>query len=129
MKTDAVIVSAGKAEVPKPAGLPEPKMQTQEEGAMLPASPPLPPAGSPPSVRKPEPVKGSKFVLNFDNADLYEVIRVMAEMMNINYIVDPRVKGIVNIRTTGQISTQDIFPILQAILNMNGAAAVKKGII
>ena len=67
--------------------------------------------------------------MNFDNADIYEVIRVMAEMMNVNYIVDPRVKGVVNIRTTGQISTQDIFPIFQAILNMNGATAVKKGII
>ncbi len=53
----------------------------------------------------------------------------MAEMMNMNYIVDPRVKGVVNIRTTGQISTQEIFPIFQAILNLNGATAVKKGII
>jgi general secretion pathway protein D len=80
----------------------------------------------------PQPVdetRGSRFVLNFDNADIYEVIRVMAEMMGVNYIVDPRVKGVVNIRTTGQISNKDIFPVLQTILRMNGATAVQKGII
>jgi general secretion pathway protein D len=53
----------------------------------------------------------------------------MAEMMGINYVIDPRVKGVVNIRTTGQISTQDIFPIFQTILKMNGATAVPKGTI
>ena len=110
-----------------------------------PLSPTPPPAVSPPTtsgppgfpspgapapvVRPPEAGKNSRFVLNFDNADIFEVIRVMAEMMSINYIVDPRVKGAVNIRTSGQISTKDIFPIFQAILNMNGAAAVQKGII
>ncbi len=95
------------------------------------SSPPGPPSpGAPaPVVRPPEAGKNSRFVLNFDNADIFEVIRVMAEMMGINYIVDPRVKGVVNIRTSGQISTKDIFPIFQAILNMNGAAAVQKGII
>ena len=68
-------------------------------------------------------------MLNFDNADIFEVIRVMAEMMGINYIIDPRVKGVVNIRTTGQISNKDIFPVLQTILKMNGATAVQKGIV
>lgn len=112
---------------------------------VLPAEPLGPARSTPPSMLPPTPVptspvaplagapgstgKNSKFVLNFDNADIYEVIRVMSEMMNMNYIVDPRVKGVVNIRTTGQISTQDIFPVFQAILNMNGATAVKKGII
>jgi general secretion pathway protein D len=91
-----------------------------------PAAPPQPAPGQP---GQPPEARGSRFVLNFDNADIYEVIRVMAEMMNINYIVDPRVKGVVNIRTTGQISTKDIFPVFQAILNLSGATAVKRGII
>jgi general secretion pathway protein D len=93
--------------------------------------PPWPGASPTPSgsSRPGEPPKGARFVLNFDNADIYEVIRVMAEMMGINYVIDPRVKGVVNIRTTGQISTQDIFPIFQTILKMNGATAVQKGIV
>jgi type II secretory pathway component GspD/PulD (secretin) len=129
------------AEPPRPA--PVPVMPTAPPSAMAPpgaAAPPpmvIPPGGVPPRVGPPvmgapQPVdagRSSRFVLNFDNADIYEVIRVMAEMMGINYIVDPRVKGVVNIRTTGQISNKDIFPVLQTILRMNGATAVQKGIV
>jgi general secretion pathway protein D len=50
----------------------------------------------------------------------------MGEILKINYIVDPRVKGVVNIHTTGQITTDDIFPIFQSILRLCGATAVKK---
>ena len=87
--------------------------------------PPSPPASAPP-VRPEEAAKGSRFVLNFDNADLYEVIRVMAEMMKISYTIDPKVKGVVNIYTAGRISAEDVFPIFQSILKLNGATAVKK---
>ena len=97
------------------------------EEKLLPSPPPLP--GTPLGVRTPAPAPGSKFVLNFDNADLYEVIRVMADMMKINYIVDPKVKGIVNIHTSGQLSTAEIFPLFQSILKLNGATAVQKGIL
>ena len=69
---------------------------------------------------------GSGVVFNFDNADIYEVIRVMAEILRINYIIDPRVKGAVNIHTSGQLSAENTFPIFQSILRLNGATAVKK---
>lgn len=46
--------------------------------------------------------------------------------MKINYIIDPRVRGVVNIQTAGSISTEDVFPIFQSILKMNGATAIKK---
>ena len=69
---------------------------------------------------------GSGVVFNFDNADIYEVIRVMAEILRISYIIDPRVKGVVNIHTSGQISAENTFPVFQSILRLNGATAVKK---
>jgi general secretion pathway protein D len=84
------------------------------------AAPPSPPAAQVP------PQAGSGVVFNFDNADLYEVIRVMSEIMKINYIVDPKVRGAVNIHTSGQISAQDVFAIFQSILRLNGATAVKR---
>jgi len=68
----------------------------------------------------------SGVVFNFDNADIYEVIRVMAEIMKITYIIDPKVKGVVNIHTSGQISSQDVFTVFQSILRLNGATAVHK---
>lgn len=95
----------------------------------VPSAPPTPAPPAPGAPRPVDPARSSRFVLNFDNADIYEVIRVMAEMMNINYIIDPRVKGVVNIRTSGQISQKDIFPVFQTILKMNGATAVPKGVI
>jgi general secretion pathway protein D len=65
-------------------------------------------------------------VFNFDNADIYEVIRVMGEILRINYLIDPKVKGVVNIHTSGQVPTQEVFSIFQSILRLNGATAVKK---
>ncbi len=47
--------------------------------------------------------------------------------MKLNYIIDPKVKGVVNIHTSGQISSDDVFPVFQSILQLNGATAVKKG--
>jgi len=86
-----------------------------------PASPVLPPP-----MKRSETKAGPGVVFNFDNADLYEVIRVMAEVMKINYVVDPRVKGVVNIRTAGQIQSDEVFSVFQTILKLNGAIAVKK---
>ena len=84
--------------------------------APAPASPPPPPL----PVRPAEPQRGPGVVFNFDNADLYEVIRVMTEIMKMSYVVDPRVKGVVNIHTVGQISSEDVFPIFQSILRTSG---------
>ena len=50
----------------------------------------------------------------------------MSEILKINYMIDPRVKGVVNIHTSGQIASADVFPIFQAILRLNGATAVKR---
>jgi len=91
--------------------------------------PPQPP--QPTQIKTIPPVKveqkrGPGVVFNFDNADLYEVIRVMAEILKITYIIDPRVKGVVNIHTAGQIFAEDVFPIFQSILKLNGATAIKK---
>jgi len=113
---------------PAPAGQPVPAVQppppsqpTPSSAAAVPGQQP-PPAPIPPALPA-----GQKFVLNFDNADLYEVIRVMSQMMKVNYIIDPRVKGIVNIHTSGQIGQEELFPIFQTILKLNGATAVQRG--
>ncbi len=71
----------------------------------------------------------SGVVFNFDDADLYEVIRTFADVLKINYIVDPGIKGKVTIQTAGQLQQKDIFPIFHQILEANGLAAVKEGAI
>jgi len=86
-----------------------------------PSQPPVPPM-----TRPAMPPTGPGVTFNFDNADIYEVIRVMAEIMKINYLIDPRVKGVVNIHTTGQLPAEEVFPVFQSILRLNGVTAVKK---
>ena len=120
-------LSSERAQISQNEKLPGIQIPPKKPESVLPtpAASPTPPA----PVKPKEPSRGSKFVLNFDNADIYEVIRIMAEMMKFNYIVDPRVRGVVNIHTSGQISSEEIFPIFQSILKLNGATAVQKGFI
>jgi general secretion pathway protein D len=112
---------AAVAEAPKPERPAQPPIQPPRSD--LPTPPP-PPSGP---MKPPETPREPGVIFNFDNADLYEVIRVMAEILKINYIVDPKVRGVVNIHTVGQIPSEDVFPVFQSILRLNGATAIKKG--
>lgn len=66
-------------------------------------------------------------VLNFDDADIYEVIRTMAALLHINYIVDPNVRGRVTIQTAGAIKPNELFGVFYQILEANGLTAIKEG--
>jgi general secretion pathway protein D len=71
--------------------------------------------------------EGGRVDFNFDEADLYEVIRTMAEILKINYIAEPGIKGSVTIHTAGRLKEKDLFPIFFQILEVNGLTAVKEG--
>jgi general secretion pathway protein D len=62
-----------------------------------------------------------------DNADLLQFVNLVASELKLNYVVDPAVKGQVTISTAGNLRREDLFPILQTVLKMNGAMAVKIG--
>ncbi|MEE8209935.1 MAG: hypothetical protein V3R38_04210, partial [bacterium] len=66
-------------------------------------------------------------VLNFDEADIGSVIRVIAEMVGINYILDPGVKGAVTIQTAGKIPVEELLPTLEQILAVNNLTMVQVG--
>ena len=80
----------------------------------------------PPQPQKPAEGK-QKIALDFQDAELQEVITALAEIVGINYIVDPKVKGKVNIHTSGEIPVEDVLPILETIFEVNNVAAVKMG--
>jgi general secretion pathway protein D len=65
--------------------------------------------------------------LNFNRADLVEVIHVLAQHLKLNYTIDPEVKGTVTIYSAEPIKQEDLFPIFHQILRMNAAIAVKTG--
>jgi type II secretory pathway component GspD/PulD (secretin) len=65
---------------------------------------------------------------NFRDASMFELIDVVARRLNLNYTIDPAVPdGTVTINTYGELGEEHLFPLLESILRMNGAAAVKVG--
>ncbi len=70
---------------------------------------------------------GKKISLNFDNADIYEVINALSDFLGINYIIDPAVKGRVNIHTSGAIDKNQLLSVLETIFDMNNIALVEFG--
>jgi general secretion pathway protein D len=94
------------AEPPPPGAVPA------RPAAPFPAPPPRAPAG---------------FLVKFNNADVYEVIHTLGRIAGINYLIDPRVRGVVNVHTQGAIRREDALDLLYSILRVNGATAVKEG--
>ena len=63
--------------------------------------------------------------LHLDNTDIYQVIKIICDYLGLNYIIDPAVRGTVNINTSGTLRRSDLLPILETILKINGATMVK----
>jgi len=65
--------------------------------------------------------------LNFDDADIYEVVNALSDFLGVNFIIDQRVKGRVNIHTAGEIDKRRLLPIMETIFEMNNIAMVEYG--
>jgi general secretion pathway protein D len=70
---------------------------------------------------------GGGFLVKFNNADVYEVIHTLGRMAGINYLIDPRVRGVVNVHTQGTVNKEGALDLLFSILKINGATAVREG--
>jgi general secretion pathway protein D len=63
--------------------------------------------------------------LNFEKASLPEFLRVVFETILLeNYLVDPRINGTVTLHTTRPVTLSAVLPIVEAVLEQNGAALV-----
>ena len=70
---------------------------------------------------------GGGFLVKFNNADIYEVIHTLGRIAEINYLIDPRVRGVVNVQTQGAVRKDAALDLLYSILRINGATAVLEG--
>ena len=69
--------------------------------------------------------KGGPVVLNFEGADLREVVRnILGDILNQAYTIDPNVGGQVTIRTSSGIPREALPATLETLLRMNGATMV-----
>lgn len=66
-----------------------------------------------------------EFSLNFDDADLGEVAKViLSDILAKNYTISPQVTGKVTLQTTQPLSKDDLIPTLEMLLSVNNAALV-----
>ena len=89
--------------------------------------PPAPPSLAPQlfSPASPTPARGM-FALNFDDADVYSIIQtIFGEILKVNYVVDPRVKGRVTFRAIAPVPLESVLPLMEVLLRLNGIGIVE----
>jgi general secretion pathway protein D len=70
---------------------------------------------------------GGNLTLNFEGADLREVVRtILGDILKENYIVDPRVGGSITLRTANPIPKSAAMHTLEEVLRMNGAVMIRE---
>lgn len=86
--------------------------------------PPQPAAPQPP----PPPAKKGEVSFNFDDADIFSVIQtIFGDVLRVNYVVDPNVKGKVTFRSVAPVAKDDVLPLMEVILRLNGIGIVEEG--
>ena len=64
--------------------------------------------------------------LNFEQASLPEFLRVVFEsILNENYLLAPGINGTVTLHTTRPVTADTVLPIVEAVLEQNGAALIR----
>jgi general secretion pathway protein D len=113
--------SEGSSESPKPLLFPgadvDPEPQRNQDPAMRTAS-----------LQQAAFVKGDGVEINFDGADLQTVAKyLLGDILQLNFVVDPRVQGNVTLASAGPIPRKDVLPAFESVLRMSNAAVVRSG--
>ncbi|SPQ00150.1 conserved exported hypothetical protein [Candidatus Sulfobium mesophilum] len=102
----------------------------EKEPAIQPAVPSGQPAERPavsPRQRSQHGRRG-EVSFNFDDADIYSVIQtIFGDVLRVNYIVDPNVKGRVTFRSVEPVPKENVLPLMEVILRLNGVGIVEEG--
>lgn len=73
------------------------------------------------------PAANDPVALNFVNAEIESVVRAVGEILGRNFVIDPKVKGVVNIVSARPVPRSLIYPTLLAALRMQGFTVVESG--
>jgi general secretion pathway protein D len=75
-----------------------------------------------PSIR----ISGEDVALNFERAPLTEVVHtILGDLLNLNYSLDQPLTGEITLHTRAPIPRQQLLPILETVLQTNGAMMVR----
>jgi general secretion pathway protein D len=85
-------------------------------------------AGERPETVATKAAREGKYTLNFDDADLGEVSKViLGDTLKVNYVLSPKVAGKVSLQTARPLTEDELIPTLEMLLRMNGAVLIKNG--
>ena len=65
--------------------------------------------------------------LNFVNAEIEGVVKAVSEITGRNFVVDPRVKGLINIISSKPMSRSAVYEVFLSALRLQGFAAIDEG--
>ena len=65
--------------------------------------------------------------LNFVNSDIESAIKAVGVITGKNFVIDPKVKGTINIVSNQPVARELIYPILLSALRQQGFTAVDTG--
>ncbi|HVQ73883.1 MAG TPA: type II secretion system secretin GspD [Bradyrhizobium sp.] len=73
-------------------------------------------------------LRGDGVEMNFDGADVQTVAKtLLGDILQLNFVVDPRVQGNVTLASSGPIPRKDVLPAFESVLRMSNAAIVRSG--
>lgn len=134
------LLNPQRAKLPITSHPPMPSEKIADVKKSAPVAPPKPknefypssdysiPAANEQAVQNAKPKGKGEFSLNFDEADLGEVAKVvLSDILGKNYVLSPKVAGKVTLQTTHPLSKEELLPTLEMVLSMNNAALVKDG--
>ncbi len=65
--------------------------------------------------------------LNFDDADVFTIIQtIFGNVLKVNYVIDPRIKGRVTFRAVAPVPFEKVLPLMEVILRLNGIGVVEE---
>jgi len=76
-------------------------------------------AGAGPNQRRP-------IDMTMDNLDIYPVLdNILGRILQLNYVVDPAIKGTISLRIRGDYTRHELLEILNSVLQMHGLAITR----
>jgi general secretion pathway protein D len=97
-----------------------------DPGAAQPAAEPS--SGQRTASLDPVAIRGDGVEMNFENAEIHSVAKtLLGDILQVNFVVDPRVQGTVTLSSVRPIARQDVLPAFESALRMQNAAIVHEG--
>ena len=132
-RTDQAVKPAPRRAAPRRAAPPPVKgnaaIKPERKAAPGAAQPKSPNPVTPQNVRDffSQPKEENYIILNFDNAELKDVINTVSSITNSNFILTPGVDARITIHSAKKIPISEVMNVFESVLEVNGIALVKSG--